>query len=240
MSNNWFAFKQFKIFQDKTAMKVGTDGVLLGSWIDVSGRKQALDIGTGTGLIALMLAQRNSDVMIDAIDIDEHACRQARENVKASPWPGRINVFHSSLDKFVSNNRNKYDLIVCNPPYFIDSKKPEDQKRRIARHADELTLDSLFGSGAKLLRQNGRFGIIFPYAGKERVFQSAGKNGLYPDRVLNVRHNAESDNVRVLISFSKKFTKDVQESGIEIETGTRHRYTEDFSVLVRDFYLYVD
>ncbi len=221
-------------------MKVGTDGVLLGAWVDVAGVKKVLDVGTGTGLIALMIAQRNSEAVIDAIDIDEHACGQAEENVKASPWPGRIKVVHSSLDEFAVNNEESYDLIVCNPPYFIDSKRSVDNKRRIARHADELTLDSLFRSGSKLLQQHGKMAIIFPYVDKDTVVQTAGKRDLYPDKILNVRHNAESDLVRVLISFSKEAKKDIQESEMEIETGTRHKYTEEFSALVRDFYLYVD
>jgi len=221
-------------------MKVGTDGVLLGAWVDVGGVKRVLDVGTGTGLIALMLAQRNREAIIDAVDIDKHACEQAAENVKASPWPDRIKVVHSSFDGFATDRKNGYDLIVCNPPYFIDSKRPEDRKRRIARHADELTLDSLFRSGAKLLEEHGKLGVIFPYADRNVVIQTAEKQGLYPEKILNVRHDAESNLVRVLISFSKEAEKNVQISELEIETGTRHNYTEEFAALVRDFYLYVD
>ena len=221
-------------------MKVGTDGVLLGAWIGVDGVKRILDIGTGTGLVALMAAQRNQQAVIRAIDIDKHACEQAEENVTASPWPDRIKVFHSSLEEYALKSDEKYDLIVCNPPYFIDSKRSEDKKRRIARHADTLPLDDLFRYGFKLLTESGKFGIVFPYSDKDRVLETAEKYGLFPEKVLNVRHNIKKEFVRVLISFGKDKAGNVQETILIVETDVRHRYTKEFAVLVRDFYLYVD
>ena len=221
-------------------MKVGTDGVLLGAWADVENAKRVLDIGTGTGLIALMIAQRNSEAVIDAIDIDAGACEQAKENAAASPWPGRVKVFHSSLEHFAESMQEKYDLIVCNPPYFINSKKSEDAGRRVARHADELTPAGLFNHGASLLKDEGHLCVVFPFDGKEMLTETAPGYALYPDKILNVRHNSEKPPVRVLISFSKDKGRKLQEDYLTIETGERHRYTKEFSDLVRDFYLYVD
>jgi tRNA1Val (adenine37-N6)-methyltransferase len=240
VSNSWFRFKQFKINQDRTAMKVGTDGVLLGAWTDVANAKRVLDIGTGTGLIALMIAQRNSEAVVDAIDIDEHACGQAEENAAASPWWERVKVTHSSLEQFAENTDDKYDLIVCNPPYFINSKRSDDEKRRLARHADELTLEHLFRASAVLLADTGRMGIVFPFVDKDKVIKAAARNGLHPEKILNVKHNEEKQPVRVLISFSKERNVFAGEKDIAIETGVRHNYTKEFSDLVRDFYLYVD
>ena len=235
-----FAFKQFKIYQDKTAMKVGTDGVLLGAWVDAAGVKKVLDVGTGTGLIALMTAQRNKEALIDAIDIDGDACEQAKENVKNSPWPERVKVFHSSLEEFARNKNERYDLIVCNPPYFINSKKSKGKQRRLARHADELTPDDLFRFGFDLLSDKGKLGMIFPFENKEMLISAARNRRLFPVRILNVRHNSEKDFVRVLISFSKIGKGTVTEKDIAVETGRRHEYTKEFSELVREFYLYVD
>ena len=235
-----FTFKQFKIHQDRTAMKVGTDGVLLGAWVDVTGVKRVLDIGTGTGLIALMIAQRAPEALIDAVDIDPDACEQAGENVKMSPWSDRVKVFHSSLEEFAGKSSEKYDLIVCNPPYFIGSKKSKEKQRRLARHADTLTPGDLFRFGAGLLTEEGRLGMIFPFENKQLLLSKAEDNGLYPERILNVRHNSEKDFVRVLISFSKIQMGTVEETDIAVETGKRHEYTEEFSRLVRDFYLYVN
>ncbi len=220
-------------------MKVGTDGVLLGAWVDVENAVNALDIGTGTGLIALMMAQRNSKVRIDTIDIDKSACVQAKENIEASPWPARIDIFHSSLANFAATARSKYDLIVCNPPYFTNSKKSNDEKRRIARHADELTLDDLFKYSSQLLSDNGKLGIVFPYTDYERVLFAAKNQGLYPEDVVCVKPTAGKGFVRVLIRFRKSDTGRFEESELTIETKRRHFYTEEFKNLVRDFYLNV-
>jgi len=219
-------------------MKVGTDGVLLGASVDVSGVATALDVGTGTGLIALMLAQRNPDLHIDAIDIDAQACRQARENIANSPWPDRVRVFENSLQEFAGMG-NKYDLIVCNPPFFINSKRSKDEKRRLARHADSLPPSELFEYSAAMLSDNGKMGVIFPFADKDILITSAVDNGLYPSEILYVSHNPGSRLVRVVITFTKNETI-TKEREIAVETGVRHNYTKEFSELVRDFYLYVD
>ena len=220
-------------------MKVGTDGVLLGAWVDVANVKKALDIGTGTGLIALMMAQRNVQLKIDAIDIDESACEQAEENFESSLWSERLTVKHQSLKQYAEETSCKYDVIVCNPPYFTNGVKAGDEKRRVARHADELTLDELFEYSHRLLSDNGRLGIVFPFADYNRVLNTAENRGLYPDEVVRVKPVAAKDFVRVLISFSKSDNNDIKESELTIETDRRHFYTEEFKRLVEDFYLNV-
>ena len=239
MSNSWFAFKQFKINQDKTAMKVGTDGVLLGAWVDVVNVETALDIGTGTGLIALMMAQRNSRLKVDAIDIEESACEQAEENFDSSPWSERLTVKHQSLKQYADETGCKYDVIVCNPPYFTNGVKAGDEKRRIARHADELTLDELFEQSNRLLNDSGRLNLVYPHAGYESLVFTAGKYGLFPEVVVHVRPIAGKDFVRVLISLSKSDAGNFKESELTIETDRRHFYTVEFKRLVEDFYLNV-
>ncbi len=239
MSNSWFAFKQFKINQDKTAMKVGTDGVLLGAWIDVTNAQTALDIGTGTGLIALMMVQRNSRLGVDAIDIDESACEQAEENFDSSLWRERLTVKHQSLKQYAAETGCKYDVIVCNPPYFTNGVKAGDEKRRIARHTDELTVDELFEQSSILLNDSGRLNLVYPHAGFESLVLTAGKHGLHPEVVVHVRPIAGKDFVRVLICFSKSDSSNIKESELTIETDRRHYYTEEFKRLVADFYLNV-
>ena len=237
MANSWFDFKQFRINQEKTAMKVGTDGVLLGTWVDVNNVQTALDIGTGTGLIALMLAQRNSKLKIDAIDIDENAYEQAKENFKSSQWEERFSVKHQSLKQYEAETSCKYDLIVCNPPYFANGVKSGDEKRRIARHADELTLDDLFEYSSRLINDAGRMGIVFPFVDYERVLTVAKNSGLYPHEVVRVKPVAGKDFVRMLISFSKRHDSSLKESELTIETDRRHFYTDEFKSLVKGFYL---
>ena len=168
MSNPFFQFKQFTIRHDKCAMKVGTDGVLLGAWAGTESCSRILDVGTGTGLIALMLAQR-SKAVVDAIDIDADACLQAQENAESSLFAGRINVFHSDLVDFAQASTHLYDLIVSNPPYFVDSLKCPNLQRNTARHTDTLTLEDLLQYSRKLLAPQGRIALILPYDQKDRL-----------------------------------------------------------------------
>ena len=160
MPNPYFAFKQFTVRHDRCAMKVGTDGVLLGAWTDLSHSRRILDIGTGTGLIALMLAQRCMDARITAIDLDSAAVEQAQENIQASPWKDRIEALQQDICTYHPNGT--FDTIVSNPPYFIDSLKCPDGQRSTARHTDTLDADRLIGKVSELLTSDGRFSIILP------------------------------------------------------------------------------
>ena len=164
MPNPYFSFKQFTVYHDRCAMKVGTDGVLLGAWVDVVSARNILDVGTGTGLISLMMAQR-CNAQIRAVDIDADAVEQARGNVAASPWQDRIEVELQDICHFTSETL--FDVIVSNPPYFTDSLKCPERQRNIARHTDLLDFDKLAESAARLLHSEGVFSVIIPADGKE-------------------------------------------------------------------------
>ena len=233
MANPFFTFKQFTIRHDRCAMKVGTDGVLLGAWTDVSHSCRILDIGTGTGLIALMLAQRCPQASITAIDIDAEAVEQAHENILSSPWKDRVEVLLQDVCPFPANQQ--FDSIVSNPPYFIDSLKCPDSQRNTARHTDTLDAKRLLESVARLLSDNGRFSIILPAEQTDLLIQSAYTQGLYPSRQTAVITRPGLSPKRILMEFQKKkeaFHPD--ELIIELE---RHVYSEGYIALTKDFYL---
>jgi len=234
MANTWFQFKQFKVEQSKAAMKVGTDGVLLGAWVDVENRKTALDIGTGTGLIALMLAQKNINLKIDAVELDKSASIQAEFNFKSSPWLSRLKIFNSSIQDF--NNKNKYDLIVSNPPYFDCSFLAKGQQRQIARHTNTLSIDDLIKSAKRLLNRNGKLSLILPYTNSLDFITIAKEHQLYLNRITKVYPTNTSQVKRALIEFS--FNKDViREDKLVIEPTNRHEYSKEYIDLTKDFYL---
>ena len=181
MANPFFTFKQFTIRHDRCAMKVGTDGVLLGAWTSVDHSHRLLDIGTGTGLIALMLAQRCPQAFITAIDIDAEAVEQARENALSSPWKDRVEVLLQDICTFPANQQ--FDTIVSNPPYFIDSLKCPDDQRNTARHTDTLDAERLLASVARLLTDDGRFSIILPAEQTDYSFRPLiPKDYIRPDK----------------------------------------------------------
>lgn len=235
MANNYFAFKQFVVHQDHCAMKVGTDGVLLGAWASVFSARKALDIGTGTGLVALMLAQRNPELYVTAIDIDTNAIKQAEENVNNSPFPDRIVCENISLAEYVSSTSGKFDLIVSNPPYFSASLKSPDFRRSTARHTDTLSVGELMISVSELLSETGRFFMIYPHERKNELIDLASKNGLYVDRLTNVYPTSKSPPKRILAGLSK-IEGILEETNLVIEKE-RHIYSPEFYDLVKDFYL---
>ena len=161
MPNPYFRFKKFTVYHDRCAMKGGTDGVLLGAWVNVLG-ENVLDVGTGTGLISLMMAQRNDKVVIDAIDIDGDAVSQAKDNIYNSPFGNRIKCWNASLQEFSSKVEKRYDVIVSNPPFFVQSLKSPNKERSLARHTDSLPIEDLIGLSASLLSQTGRISFIYP------------------------------------------------------------------------------
>lgn len=235
MPQQHFEFKQFKINQDKCAMKVGTDAVLLGSWVEVADAKSILDIGTGTGIIALMLAQK-SLAEIDAIDIDESAFIQAKENVALCQWKNRIHVFHSSLQAFTTKSEHQYDLIVSNPPYFIDSSKAIANARTAARHTDSLPFEELLSGVIKLLHPKGKFCVILPSKEAELFRDLAEAKKLHLDKILRVKTRADKKEKRLLMQFEFNPTS-FSESSIIIEEGERHSYSEDYKKLTSAYYL---
>lgn len=233
MANPYFTFKQFTIRHDRCAMKVGTDGVLLGAWTHINHSHRILDIGTGTGLIALMLAQRCPHVFITAIDIDSDAVEQALENVQSSPWANRIEVALQDICIYSTNQR--FDTIVSNPPYFIDSLKCSDNQRNTARHTDTLDSERLLSSVSRLLTDDGRFSVILPAEQTEMLIQTAYTQGLYPSRKTAVITRPGLPPKRILMEFQKtRKAYQTDELVIELE---RHVYSEEYIALTKEFYL---
>ena len=171
MPNPYFQFKQFTVRHDKCAMKVGTDGVLLGAWAPVQDVKRILDVGAGSGLISLQLAQRNPEAVITSVEIDPAAAAQAQENIQSSPWSNRMEVVCCDFRKY--HPEDKFDLIVSNPPYFVDALRCPDNQRCMARHTSELNYELLFGHSAHLLSEQGVISIIIPAEVERTVIDTA-------------------------------------------------------------------
>ena len=216
-------------------MKVGTDGTLLGAWATLPTEGTILDIGTGTGLIAIMAAQRSESAKITAIDIDEDCVLQARENVSASPWPDRIEVVQSALQDFTPTQ--KFDCIISNPPYFIDSQLSPDTARSTARHTATLPFDELVSGVKRLLGDNGRFSLILPPPEMER-FRSAARGELFTVRECHVWSTPTSGVRRVMAELQTNPPAElpITEKIIIEETG-RHQYSDEYRRLTCDFYL---
>lgn len=233
MPNPFFTFKQFTVYHDRCAMKVGTDGVLLGAWSDLSRTRHLLDIGTGTGLIALMAAQRCPQARITAVDIDPEAVNQARENVIASPWSHRVGVLLQDVCTYMPDRL--FDTIVSNPPFFVDSLKCPDNQRTTARHTDTLDAGRLLEKVAELLTPEGRFSIILPSGQTEGLLRTAASQGLFPSRLTSVITRPGLPPKRSLVEFQKT-VQDCQTDELVIELE-RHVYSEDYIALTKEFYL---
>lgn len=239
MSNSNFAFKQFSIRQEKCAMKVGTDAVLLGAWAKTYGARRILDIGTGTGVIALMLAQK-SGASIDAIEIDSVSCEEARENVRQSPWPDRVRVHHISLQDFAKMQDERYELIVSNPPYFNDSLPATEESRTKARHTVLLPFSDLVSGAAKLLAKDGKFCVILPPREGEKFREIAASKGLHLTRITRVKTTPEKTEKRWLMQFAFKAKQQVSDSTLIIEKDNLNaqHYSDEYRELTKDYYLY--
>ena len=250
MANTFFRFKQFEVDQSGAAMKVGTDGVLLGARTElarVGGRAgeegggeggsviNVLDIGTGTGLIALMMAQRFPDALIDAIEMDEGSFLQAQKNIRLSPWDDRINVHHITFQQFSKECKHEYDLVVCNPPFFSQSLKPPSKSRTLARHDDSLTKEELIVFSSPLIKENGILSVILPFDDSDDFIMKAKEEGLFLHRMMRIRPTPQKGFKRCLMEFSK-FSDEPDVSDLCIELS-RHVYTQDYMDLTRDFYL---
>ena len=227
-----FTFRQFHIEQDKCAMKVGTDGVLLGSW--AKGSKRILDIGTGTGLIALMMAQRFPDANIDAIEIDENAVIQATENVLRSPFAKQIAVKHCSLQTY-SETKEKYDSIICNPPYFVDSLKNNDNNRTVARHTDTLPFNELIKCAYQLLTPNGHFSLVLPVESYRILEPEAILNGFSVIKKVLVKTTPSKQPKRILVELGK--VPDEYFSTTEYLQDGAGNKSEWYKEITKDFYL---
>ena len=231
-----FRFKQFSVEQARCAMKIGTDAVLLGAWADLEAQPNSvLDIGAGTGILALMMAQRSDAKLIDALEIDDAAYEQCVENFENSDWGDRLFCYHAALDAFTDEIDDHYDLIISNPPFYTDSFKTENEERNTARFEDAMPFDSLLKSVSKLLSKTGQFNVVIPYSAESTFIKLAEKEGLFPWRILNVKGQQSSPIKRSLICFTfQKQAIETTQLTIEI---TRHHYTKEYSALTKDFYL---
>ncbi|MCC9018042.1 tRNA1(Val) (adenine(37)-N6)-methyltransferase [Flavobacterium lipolyticum] len=232
-----FQFKQFSVLQDKTAMKVGTDGVLLGAWAPINHNPfSVLDIGAGTGIIALMLAQRTNAEQIDALEIDEDAYEEAVENFENSPWGDRLFCFHAGLDEFIEEPEDEYDLIVSNPPFYAEDYKSENEQRDLARFQDAMPFEELVEAADLLLSENGILAIILPFKEEEKFIALAKESELYPIKITRVKGTPTAVVKRSLLAFSRNETSQPEVDELTIEMN-RHVYTPQYIDLTKDFYL---
>jgi len=231
-----FKFKQFAIRQDKAAMKVGTDGVLLGAWVNLNFNPQSiLDIGTGTGLIALQMAQRSDAEILDAIELEPQAFEEAVDNFEQSDWGDRLYCYHSSLQDFADEIDDTYDLIISNPPFFERDTQIENKGRSMARQNTTLTYSDLLKCSSKLLSEKGCCAFIIPYLEEQIFLNLALENNLYPQRITHVKGHKTALVKRSLIQLSRTKSEPILET-LVIEIS-RHQYTEAYKNLVKDFYL---
>ncbi|HET7733747.1 MAG TPA: methyltransferase [Paludibacter sp.] len=235
MPNPYFSFKQFTVYHDKCAMKVGIDGVLLGVWAGIENAHKILDIGTGTGLIALMLAQRSNSTVV-GIDIDSDAVLQAKENIRKSPWADRVEVYESSLQEFSLALSTGFDLIVSNPPYFVNSLKAPSESRATARHTDTLTHEELIENAVQLLNPNGRICLILPVNEGLQCVEFATNKGLFCSKLVKIYPKPNAVAKRLLLEFTQVPVERI-ETELTIESETRHQYSPEFTALAKEFYL---
>jgi tRNA1Val (adenine37-N6)-methyltransferase len=236
MSNNYFSFKQFTVYHDQCAMKVGTDGVLLGSWTAPGNSSRILDVGSGSGLVSIMLAQRSAAI-IDGVEIEKNACLQARKNATGSPWQNRINFYHDSIQHFSESTSLRYNLIASNPPYFKNSLKPAARPRSMARHNTALDYGTLLACTSKLLLPGGRLSVIIP-SDDQRLFAGlADFHRLQPSRLTWVRPAPGKAYSRCLMELTAAAGLICDENELIIRKDDMKTYSENYIQLTRDFYL---
>ena len=218
-------------------MKIGTDGVLLGAWTPIENNHKAiLDIGTGTGITALILAQRSNAEQIDALEIDESAYEQAVENFENSPWGDRLFCFHAGLDEFVDEPEEEYDLIVSNPPFFSEDYRSENEQRDLARFQEAMPFEDLVEAADLLLSENGIFSVIIPFNEEDRFIELCAEVELFPIKITRVKGAQNTKIIRSLLAF-KRFELAVLTSDELVIEISRHEYTPEYIALTKDFYL---
>lgn len=241
MGNSFFQFKQFTVHQDRCAMKVTTDACLFGAWVagDLQQNKNSktlLDIGTGTGLLSLMIVQGNPQLLIDAIEIDAAAAKQAEENITASEWKDRVTLFHQDIKKMPTGK--KYDLIISNPPFYENELQSENAQRNIAHHSNNLSLNELLKIIKINLRPDGSFYLLLPFKRNNEIENLLKENELFILKKLVVRQSIQHDYFRIMIkgSLNKIFAPEEKEISIK---NNNQEYTEEFTRLLKDYYLYL-
>jgi len=236
VGNQWFKFKQFNIRQDRCAMKVGTDGVILGAWASVPGHGRVLDVGTGTGLLSLMLAQRSKGIDILAVELDKGAAVQAAENVAKSKFRDRIVVHQGNFLDVVTGMDKAFNMVICNPPFFVDSYKPGIRQRSIARHVEELTFENLMAKAGLVLTREGVLSLIVPIGQEQKAVHIALQHGMHLTRALSVVPAPGKFAKRSCLEFAFA-RKETIRNELVIEQGGRHQYSEAYITLTGDFYL---
>jgi tRNA1Val (adenine37-N6)-methyltransferase len=231
-----FHFKKFSIDDSKAAMKIGTDAVLLGAWAPCGSETRILDIGTGSGILALMMAQRNADIIIDAVEINHEASALAELNVHLSPWPNQVHIFNTTIQEFSLANKHNYSLIICNPPFFTDSLKAPDKARNTARHNDALPVKDLLQCTSNLLTENGKAAFIIPADAYENWKVEAAKQNLYPTHTTWVKSSESHAPHRVMLAFSRSKAVEITDNEISIYSS-KNMYSPEYMELTRDFYL---
>jgi len=232
-----FQFKQFKIHDGKSAMKIGTDGTLLGCWSDLSKAKSVLDVGSGTGVIAIMCAQKNPNVEVFALEIDQMATEDAQYNIDNSPWSDRINLSHSALQDYEPTEQ--YDHIISNPPFFEKSMKATGDARNTARHTDSLHYTDIFKFCETNLSDGGCLSVILPVENARKAIEDGVKFGLYPKRICEVKPVPHKEPHRLLVEWCKDANVITENTKLTIETGMkRHEYTPEYITLGKAFYLH--
>lgn len=228
-----FRFKQFAIRQTHAAMKVGTDGALLGAWVNVREANNILDIGTGTGIISMMLGQRNKSALVDAVEIDDNAIIDASFNFENCPWKDRLVLHHTSIQEFKSTIG--YDLIVSNPPFFVNSLKSQVTNKQTARHTDSLHYNEIVDFAIEHLNPNGNLALILPVENALQCIDYAKEKGLFLTRLCKVKSVPHKPIHRWVFELSLN-SKDMLEEELTIETGKRHDYTDQYIGMCKDFY----
>lgn len=231
-----FKFKQFQVEHSRAAMKVGTDAVLLGAWCGVQGVRRALDVGTGCGVIALMVAQRAPEARVTAIDIDPEAVAEAADNFAASPWSDRLSARQCDFKQFAPGTEEKYDLIVSNPPYFMNGVLPSGDSRTMARHTTELTYRQLLDGAKLLLDSNGRLAIVAPADCESQVLEDCAWCGYSPLRITEVAPVDGAAPKRLLWELVPRQGVETERTQLAIEHSPLN-YTDEYRRLCRDFYL---
>jgi tRNA1Val (adenine37-N6)-methyltransferase len=226
-----FRFKQFTIQQDRCALKVGTDGVLFGAWVKYAGATRILDIGTGTGLLALIAAQRNTEARIDAVEIDDASAEQATENAVASPWSQRLRMYRMDVRRMHATD--PYDLILCNPPYYAGYSTSPDPRIGLAKHSGELLFPDLLDAVDRMLAPHGRFAVIIPLNREKDLLQEALRVGLLPQCRCIVRYVAHRPPKRVLLELAR-VSGQVEESELTVEATGPFDYTPQYRALISD------
>jgi tRNA1Val (adenine37-N6)-methyltransferase len=218
-------------------MKIGTDSVLLGAWCPIDNNPfSVLDIGAGTGILSLMLAQRSYAEQIDSLEIDEEAYEQCVENFENSPWSDRLFCFHAGLDEFVEEPEDEYDIIISNPPFYSEDFKTNSAQRDLARFQDALPFEDLIEVADLLLSENGIFAVIIPFKEEERFIDLCAEVELFPVKVTRVKGSHTTPIVRSLLAFKRYELSVLTADELVIEIN-RHEYTDDYINLTKEFYL---